>query len=149
METVLRNTLPGRRFVGVSKRVSRQMRSIKGRGNRSTELVFLALLRQNKVKGWRRNWPLPGKPDFVFPRQRVAVFVDGCFWHGCSSCYRLPQTRKSYWATKRERNKLRDKTVTRQLKAKGWVVVRIWEHELRLPDRCLLRLSVYLKHITE
>lgn len=144
METVLRNTLPGGRFAGISKRVSRQMRSIKGQRNRSTELAFVALLRQHRMKGWRRNWPLLGKPDFAFPRQRVAVFVDGCFWHGCSDCYRLPRTRTSYWDAKRKRNKLRDKAVTRQLNAKGWTVVRIWEHELKAPHQYLSRLCQFI-----
>jgi len=63
------------------------MSRVRGRGNKVTELKLLALLRQNKITGWRRHLRLPGKPDFAFPKKKVSVFVDGCFWHGCPKCY--------------------------------------------------------------
>ena len=84
-----------------------------------------------------------GKPDFVFARKRVVVFVDGCFWHGCPKCYRRPSSRCSYWDAKVAANKARDRRVTRTLRRMGWRVVRIWEHELarKNEERLLGKLS--------
>lgn len=77
------------------------------------------------------NSNLPGRPDFVFPKGRVVVFVDGCFWHGCPDHYQAPATRRAFWADKLTRNRARDADVTRQLTAAGWCVLRIWEHAVR------------------
>jgi DNA mismatch endonuclease (patch repair protein) len=71
-----------------------------------------------------------GKPDFYFPKRRLVVFADGCFWHGCKVCYRRPNTRRKYWDWKIRRNKQRDEAVDRILKTKGIVVLRFWEHEI-------------------
>ena len=114
------------------------MALIRGKGNKQTEQALLLLLRQNKVTGWRRHLPLPGKPDFAFPKQKVAVFVDGCFWHGCPKCYTRPKTNRKFWDKKREDNMARDKRVNRQLRRKGWKVIRIWQHALKKsPATCL------------
>jgi DNA mismatch endonuclease (patch repair protein) len=67
--------------------------------------------------------------DLVFPRARVAVFVDGCYWHGCPAHHRSPATNRSYWADKLERNRRRDLNTNKQLEDAGWTVIRIWEHE--------------------
>jgi DNA mismatch endonuclease (patch repair protein) len=84
---------------------------------------------------------LPGKPDFAFPKQKVAVFVDGCFWHGCPKCYTRPKTNRAFWDKKRTDNMARDKRVTRQLRWQGWKVIRIWQHSLqKSPNTCLNRL---------
>lgn len=112
------------------KQRSRNMASIRSTRNRSTEQAFLKLLRDAHISGWRRHLPLPGKPDFAFPLQRVLVFVDGCFWHGCPKCYRLPDDNRDYWAAKLNANRRRDKRVSRLSIAKGWKVLRIWEHVL-------------------
>jgi len=72
-----------------------------------------------------------GKPDFVFPKLKLAVFVDGCFWHGCPKHGRTPKTRTSFWFAKITGNKARDKRVNHLLRAKGWKVFRVWEHELK------------------
>lgn len=77
---------------------------------------------------YRLQARLPGRPDFVFSRQRVAVFVDGCFWHGCPTHYQAPATRAEFWKLKLARNQQRDAMVTQQLTAAGWRVIRIWEH---------------------
>jgi DNA mismatch endonuclease (patch repair protein) len=69
------------------------------------------------------------RPDIVFPRQRVAVFVDGCFWHCCATHGRRPADPTGYWSAKLDRNIERDQRVTSSLEADGWQVVRIWEHE--------------------
>ena len=110
---------------------SRIMAQVRSRGNKSTELKLIALLRANNLSGWRRNYQLSGKPDFVYPRHRLALFVDGCFWHGCSKHCRLPATNKKYWIDKIDRNKRRDRKTGKALRAKGWTVIRIWEHDLK------------------
>lgn len=109
---------------------SRNMASIRSKGNATTERAFLRLLREAKIRGWRRHADLPGKPDFVFWSQRVAIFIDGCFWHGCPQCYRLPEDNRKYWKAKILANRSRDRRRTRQLRSKGWKVLRIWEHRL-------------------
>lgn len=106
------------------------MAKIRGRGNKATELEMIELFRRSRIIGWRRNQPVPGKPDFVFRGKRVAVFVDGCYWHGCSRHCRMPTSNRRYWLGKIARNRKRDRKVTRELRAAGWRVLRIWEHEL-------------------
>lgn len=120
------------------------MAKVKSRGNKSTEEKLRAVFRNYGITGWRRGYPLVGKPDFVFPKQRVAVFVDGCFWHGHPDKCRIPATNRKYWIAKIERNKARDRHVTRILRRKGWRVVRIWENrvnERRTLSRILHALS--------
>jgi DNA mismatch endonuclease, patch repair protein len=83
------------------------------------------------LRGWRRHTKLAGaRPDFVFTRARVAVFVDGCFWHGCATCSKRPATNTEYWDAKIARNIERDAEQTAGLTEAGWDVVRIWGHEL-------------------
>jgi DNA mismatch endonuclease (patch repair protein) len=89
----------------------------------------------------RRHLPLPGKPDFALREQKVPIFVDGCFWHGCPKCYTRPKTNRAFWDRKREQNMARDKRVTRQLRRQGWKVIRIWQHALqKSPTTCLTRI---------
>ncbi len=109
------------------------MAQVKGSGNKSTELKIAAILRREGLKGWRRNSQIRGKPDFVYPKHKIAIFIDGCFWHGCPRCCRIPNTRKEYWIAKIERNMHRDKIVNRDLRKSGWKVMRIWEHEIDKP----------------
>ncbi len=108
------------------------MAAIRGKGNRDTELRLIAVFRAAGITGWRRNQKLVGKPDFVFRRERIAVFVDGCFWHGCPKPKHapLPKTRAEWWAAKLDRNKSRDREVNRLLRKAGWRVLRIWECDL-------------------
>ena len=123
------------------------MQSIRGKGNKTTELKLLALLKEHKLTGWRRHQPLPGKPDFVFPRKRLAIFVDGCFWHGCPSCYKEPKKNKAFWKNKVQGNQRRDRRVDRQLREKGWSVCRIWECRLKKPEVVLRRISRMLEFV--
>jgi DNA mismatch endonuclease (patch repair protein) len=83
------------------------------------------------ISGWRRKSKLCGQPDFVFPKRRIAVFVDGCYWHGCRKCALGAKTNTEYWKAKIASNARRDRSNTRKLKNDGWNVVRIWEHDLR------------------
>jgi len=117
------------------------MAKVKSAGNQSTELRLISLFRAQHITGWRRNSVLCGKPDFVFPRIRLALFVDGCFWHGCPKHCRMPNSHRSYWAKKIIRNKARDVQTARVLHRSGWRVLRVWEHEIknnRLPARLML-----------
>lgn len=108
------------------------MSAIRGTGNKDTELRMVALFRIYGLNGWRRRQVLMGKPDFVFRRERLVVFVDGCFWHGCPKPKHapLPKTRAEWWAAKLARNKARDAEVTRALRKDGWKVIRVWECDL-------------------
>lgn len=116
----------------VSKRArSRIMSLVKSRHGKTTEGRLRACLAGSGVSGWVMNYGvLPGKPDFAFVRERLAVFVDGCFWHGCN-CKRLSKTRKAFWAAKVHANQNRDRHVVHQLRAHGWSVMRIKECELK------------------
>jgi DNA mismatch endonuclease (patch repair protein) len=109
---------------------SEVMARIRGRGNRTTEVRLAALFRAQGITGWRRQYPLPGRPDFAFPARRLAVFVDGCFWHGCPRHGTLPKGNARFWWEKLARNRARDREVNRELRRRGWRVIRLWEHEL-------------------
>lgn len=114
------------------KKRSEVMSAIKGKGNKTTEIELIKLFRQNGIKGWRRNCGgMVGKPDFIFPNQKVAVFVDGCFWHGCRRHRSIPASNRKFWLNKIENNRRRDALVNRLIKRNGWTVFRIWEHSLK------------------
>jgi DNA mismatch endonuclease (patch repair protein) len=117
------------------------MANVRGRENATTELRFIQILRGARLAGWRRNYRLMGKPDFVFPARKAAVFLDGCFWHGCPVHGQRPATNRRFWVGKIKRNTQRDQFVTRALRAQGWRVIRIWEHELQDSPRILRRVK--------
>ena len=106
------------------------MRQVRSKKNKSTELRLIEAFKRNGITGWRRNYPVKGHPDFVFLEQRVAVFVDGCFWHGhdCSRGHR-PASRQEYWEAKIDRNVARDVDRIERLRADGWQVLVVWECE--------------------
>lgn len=106
------------------------MARVRGRGNARTELAFLSVLRRHRIIGWRRHRPIFGSPDFVFLEQRLAIFVDGCFWHGCPKHGTWPKQNAAFWRKKIRRNVARDQKVNRVLRMKDWRVLRIWQHEL-------------------
>ncbi|MBR3571027.1 MAG: DNA mismatch endonuclease Vsr [Oscillibacter sp.] len=114
-----------------AKKRSEIMSRIKSNKNKSTELRLIELFKQYHVTGWRRNYPVKGKPDFVFLSKKIAVFADGCFWHGHDCRNTRPSENSGYWEKKRERNMARDKAVTEMFEARGWKVARIWECELK------------------
>jgi DNA mismatch endonuclease (patch repair protein) len=129
---------------------SEVMSRIRGQGNKDTEFALIRVFREHRITGWRRHSeirkvesgkfatanPSSGgrnfrvRPDFVFSRLRVAVFVDGCFWHACPKHATKPKNNRAFWKRKLEANTARDRLVTRTLRKNGWRVLRIWEHEL-------------------
>ncbi len=113
---------------------SRVMKSIKSRGNRSTEIFFVKLLKAYDIPGWRRHYQVKGKPDFAFLKFRIAIFIDGCFWHGHNCRNTKPKQNAEYWKKKIERNIRRDQKITKMFQLRGWTVYRIWECELGSPD---------------
>jgi DNA mismatch endonuclease (patch repair protein) len=129
-------------FGSVSPERSRNMAAIRGRGNKTTERLFRLALVRHGIRGWTlHTHDLIGRPDVFFPELNVAVFLDGCFWHGCPRCGHCPKTNTVYWEAKLMRNRARDRKVNRILRREGVVVVRFWEHELRDLTRCLTKLK--------
>lgn len=135
------------------------MSRIRSRGNQATELALVRVFRAAGITGWRRHVQIRNaeggvrnqaarvakapvrtsrsafrvfsvRPDFVFPKLRLAVFVDGCFWHGCPLHETKPRHNAAFWRAKFASNKARDRLVTRTLRQNGWRVLRIWEHDL-------------------
>ena len=108
------------------------MRAVKGKAT-GLERTLRSMLAGMHLSGWRANAAdLPGRPDVSFDRQKVAVFVDGCFWHGCPSCCRpLPVTHHAYWEAKIAANVARAEVTATAFASDGWDVIRIWEHEMR------------------
>jgi len=106
------------------------MRTVRSEKNKSTELRVIKLFNENGVSGWRRDYPVKGHPDFVFLKKKLAIFVDGCFWHGHDCRNTKPEDNKEYWSKKIARNKKRDIEVTKLFQARGWSVIRIWECQL-------------------
>ena len=107
------------------------MRAVKGKGTK-LELRLFAMLAGMRVNGWRKNANyVEGKPDVVFLDKKVAIFIDGCFWHGCPICNRkLPETNRDYWTGKIDRNVELANIYNHKLADSGWTIIRIWEHEL-------------------
>jgi DNA mismatch endonuclease (patch repair protein) len=144
------------------------MSRIRSTGNKGTELRLIQIFRAHGIRGWRRGCVVRGRktedrgrgkafsvrPDFVFQKLppspglrrtgKIALFVDGCFWHGCPQHATWPRTRAAFWKAKIEGNRARDRRVNRLLRKNDWTVIRIWEHELakRNLPRLLRRLSV-------
>lgn len=114
------------------------MSKVRSRNNKSTELKLIQIFKENNIKGWRRNYPVKGHPDFIFLDKKIAVFVDGCFWHGHDCRNTRPSDNAEYWNRKRERNIKHDREVTKLFEQRGWTVIRIWECELKKNSRELL-----------
>lgn len=152
MERALKDKLERGRFGNVSSARSRTMSAIRSHGNRTTELALRMALVRAGFSGWRLHPAgLPGRPDLVFTKARIAVFVDGCFWHGCPRCYtRRPRTNPSYWATKILRNQQRDRRAAKNLRKLGMTVVRVRECELaKRPQHVLIRITRALSAVEQ
>ena len=107
------------------------MQKVKSKGNKSTEQKLIEIFKQYGVIGWRRNYPVIGKPDFVFLNKKIAVFADGCFWHGHHCRNITPKQNQAYWDKKRQRNIQRDQNVTLHFESRGWTVLRFWECDIK------------------
>ena len=136
------------RFQTTAQR-SLNMRAIKASMNRTTELRLRAHLIRNRIAGWKvRVKAVPGCPDFFFPDEGIAVFVDGCFWHGCPRCGHTPKSNRPYWNNKLAHNKQRDAQIKRELRSSGIMVLRFWECRLRDDaSSCVRRLRSLLERV--
>ena len=114
------------------------MKKVRSKNNKSTELKLIKIFKENDIHGWRRNYNVKGHPDFVFLDKRIAIFVDGCFWHGHECRNTKPKQNQEYWDKKRERNIKHDKEITEYFEKRGWTVIRIWECELKKSNHLLL-----------
>lgn len=143
VEKFLRKKLAGGKFNNVAATDSNRMRAVKGRGNKTTELVLRMLLVRFGIKSWKMHPNgIPGKPDFFFPGEKVAVFTDGCYWHGCRRCGHVPKVNNSFWSAKIDRNRQRDVEKVAALEVLGVRSLRLWEHELKEdPVGCIARLK--------
>jgi DNA mismatch endonuclease, patch repair protein len=142
MEALLKLKLKNGRFDAVPMERSRIMSSIRGKSNKSTERTLRMALVRTGIRGWQLHADLPGRPDFYFHKLRIAVFVDGCFWHGCARCGHIPRTNRPFWKAKIARNRQRDRRNLKTLRAQKIDVLRFWEHDLRLSlMRCVHRIQ--------
>lgn len=146
MERRLQELLPESGF-NASPTRSATMAAVRHKGNKSTERRLRAALVSASIRGWTMHPNnVTGKPDFYFAQSRVAVFVDGCFWHGCPSCGHTPKKNRAFWKAKITRNQLRDRETTLRLRRHGVSVLRFWEHELADDlDECVGRITRKLR----
>lgn len=117
---------------------SQIMSAVHSKQNKTTEIRLIKIFKENGIIGWRRNYKTKGHPDFVFFDKKVAIFVDGCFWHGHDCRNTRPADNAEFWQKKRERNMLHDKEITALFEKRGWTVIRIWECELKKKNRTIL-----------
>jgi DNA mismatch endonuclease (patch repair protein) len=99
--------------------------------NTKPEKIIRKLLWQHGIKNYRIHYKLPGKPDIVFLKNRIAIFIDGCFWHKCPKCFRKPATRTTFWMKKIWNNLNRDRKNEEILKNSKWKIIRVWEHDIK------------------
>ncbi len=145
MERFLKSKLQNGQFSGLTPDHSRRMAAIRGVRNRTTEVTLRMSLVRAGIEGWVLHQKMLGRPDFYFPVAKLAVFVDGCFWHGCTKCGHVPNRNRPYWSAKLERNRQRDELVSERLRESGVFVLRFWEHELRNDSNfCLETLQTVL-----
>lgn len=114
------------------------MKKVRSSGNKSTELKLIKIFGDMGIVGWRRHYNVKGHPDFVFLDKKVAIFVDGCFWHGHDCRNTKPESNYDYWIQKRMRNVEHDRYITELFQQRGWTVIRIWECELKTKNRNIL-----------
>jgi len=147
VEKKLRKTLPGGKFEGVPAARSRVMKAIRSKGNRTTEKRLRALMVCHGISGWVMHpQSVPGTPEFYFSSLKLAVFTDGCFWHGCPDCCsRKTTTNRAFWEKRIELNRQRDRRTDDRLAGAGIRVLRFWEHELkREPSACMNKIQAAL-----
>src|SRR4051812_4752326 len=139
MQKALRLALRHGKFEKWTPSRARAMSRVRSSGTRTTETTFRMLLVRLRIKGWTLHPDgLPAKPDIYFPDFRLAIFLDGCFWHFCPRCGHTPKTNEAFWKLKLRLNRRRDRNDTIRLRRAGLRVLRIWEHELFVPNRTRL-----------
>lgn len=110
--------------------------------NTKPEIKFRKYVWDNGLRGYRIHSKLPGKPDLYFGKTKVAVFIDGCFWHKCPKCYVPPKSNKKFWREKIEKNIARDIKNDVTLKEMGIDIIRFWDHELKdNVDKCFKKVK--------
>lgn len=132
----------GRAPIPSNEITSQIMSSIKGKNTSPERKLRMGLIRSG-IKGLKVHVKtIPGVPDIVYPKAKVAIFVNGCFWHRCPKCkLKLPKTHKSFWKSKFLKNVSRDRKNKRTLNKMGWTVLTIWECELKKDtDKIVLRI---------
>ena len=134
--------------IPLNESVSRVMRKNKSK-NTQPELLLRKELWKNGIRGYRlHRKDLPGKPDLAFISKKIAVFVNGCFWHRCSHCqYKLPKTNRDYWKNKFETNIARDLKAFDGLKEMNWKVITIWECEIKNREKLELNVQKIKDHM--
>jgi DNA mismatch endonuclease (patch repair protein) len=143
---VLSRKLRGGIFSNVPSARSHTMSKIRGKGNRTTEVRLRYALVRAGISGWKMHATMDGRPDFYFADHKLALFVDGCFWHGCIHCGHIPHTNRAFWRAKIARNRMRARRWDRKLRAQGVVVRHIWECQLKNDlTRVMRRLTRILK----
>lgn len=123
---------------------SKIMSAVHSKQNKTTEIRLIKIFKENGIIGWRRNYKVKGHPDFVFPDKKIAIFVDGCFWHGHDCRNTRPADNAEFWQKKRERNMRHDKEITALFEKRGWMVIRIWECELKKKNFENLKKKIYI-----
>ena len=139
----------GRAPLPYSKSTSKVMSANRAK-NTQPELILRKALSREGISGYRLNWKkAPGRPDIAFPARRIAIFINGCFWHSCPYCHpSLPRSHTGFWKRKFENNRRRDKEKTTQLRREGWKVLTIWECRLKKdPRRAINRVRQVLETI--
>lgn len=115
--------------------------------NTSTEVHFRKFLWSQGIRGYRIHAKITGKPDLFFPKKRLAVFIDGCFWHKCKKCFIKPKSNIKFWEEKINSNIKRDRKVNKKLRDEAIIVIRFWEHKAeRKKEECFKKISELLKH---
>jgi len=122
----------GRSPIPVRESTSRLMSKNKSK-NTKPEIVLRKEMWRKRIRGYRLHWKkVPGKPDIAFPGRRIAIFVNGCFWHRCPHCQpQLPKSNVDFWKNKFEKNVERDKNKREQLAQVGWETITIWECQIK------------------
>lgn len=127
------------------KQRSYNMSQIRNR-NTKPEILLRKELFSRGMRGYRVSHKLIGKPDITYTQLKIAIFVDGCFWHKCHKCFVSPKTNKSFWISKIKGNIKRDKYINRRLKDEGWTVIRLWEHDVKKDlDKCVKKIKIHLR----
>jgi len=123
------------------------MASIQGKNTRP-EITIRKMLWQKGLRYRIHNKTIFGTPDISIKKKKLAVFIDGCFWHGCKRCYEEPKSNVKFWRKKIKDNRKRRTDVKSRLKSEGWKIIEMWEHEINdNPKKTAEQIEIYIKNI--